>query len=49
MLVENMIDKRERPRKFVKGDLVLLRDKRHELKGMHNKYESLWKGPFKVI
>lgn len=33
----------------MEGDLVLLWDKRHELRGMHSKFQSLWKGPFWII
>ena len=30
------------------GDSVLLWDKRSALKGMHKKFDSLWKGPFVI-
>ena len=46
--IKAFFNKRSRPRKFMKGNLVLLWDKRHEPKGMHNKFDSLWKGPFKI-
>ena len=46
--IKAFFDKRSRPRKFMKRDQVLLWDKKHELKGMHNKFVSLWKGPFKI-
>ncbi len=32
----------------MKGDQVLLWDKRKEPKGDHSKFESLWKGPFEI-
>ena len=47
--VKNLFDRRTRPRKFMEGDLVLLWDKRHESRGMHSKFQSLWKGPFKIM
>ncbi len=30
------------------GDSVLLWEKRKALKGMHKKFDPLWKGPFKI-
>ena len=47
--MKNFFDKRERPIKFMKYDLVLLQDKRHEPKGMHHKFDSLSKDPFKIV
>jgi hypothetical protein len=47
--VKKLFDKRARPRKFMEGDLVLLWDKRHEPRGMHSKFQNLWKGPFKIM
>ena len=44
--VKNLFDRRERPRKSMEGDLVLLWDKRHEPRGMYSKFQSSWKGPF---
>ena len=44
-----VFDKEARPGKFIKDDLVLLWDKRHEPKGMHHKFDSLWKGPFRIV
>ncbi|XP_057862670.2 uncharacterized protein LOC131070976 [Cryptomeria japonica] len=46
--VKKIFDMRDRPRGFLKGDEVLLWDKRREPKGAHGKYDSLWKGPFKI-
>ncbi|XP_059076958.1 uncharacterized protein LOC131876157 [Cryptomeria japonica] len=42
--VEKILDMRARPRGFLKGDEVLLWDKRREPKGAHGKFDSLWKG-----
>ena len=33
----------------MEGDLVLLWDKRQEPRGMHSKFQSLWKGPFQIV
>ena len=30
------------------GDSILLWDKRRAPKGMHKKYDTLWKGPFTI-
>ena len=30
------------------GDMVLLWDKRKAPKGMHMKFDTLWKGPFRI-
>ena len=38
-----------RPHNFLKGDEVLLWDKRKEPKGLHGKFDSLWKGPFIIL
>ncbi|XP_059068976.1 uncharacterized protein LOC131859355 [Cryptomeria japonica] len=46
--VKKIFDMRARPRGFLKGDEVLLWDKRREPKGAHGKFDSLWKGPFKI-
>ncbi|GLJ18811.1 hypothetical protein SUGI_0335890 [Cryptomeria japonica] len=37
-----------RPRGFLVRDEVLLWDKRRESKGAHGKFDSFWKGPFKI-
>ena len=47
--VKKLFDKRARPRKLMEGDLVLLWDKRQEPRGMHSKFQSLWKGPFQIV
>ena len=47
--VKTFFDKKARPRKFMEGNLVLLWDKRHKTKDMHHKFNSLWKGPFKIM
>lgn len=46
---KTFFDKKARPRKFMEGNLVLLWDKMHKLKGMHHKFDSLWKGPLKIM
>lgn len=33
----------------MENDLVLLWDKRYEPKGMHHKFDSLQKGPFRIV
>ena len=48
MRVKEIFDKRARPRRFMIGDMVLLWDKRRAPKGMHKKFDTLWKGPFKI-
>lgn len=40
--VKTFFDKKARPLKFMQGDLVLLWDKRHESKGKHSEFDSLW-------
>ena len=47
--MKTFFDKKARPRKFKEGDLVLLWDRRYEPKGMHHKFDSLWKGTFKIM
>ena len=34
---------------FQMGDLVLKRDKAHEEKGKHTKFQRMWLGPFQII
>ncbi|XP_059067894.1 uncharacterized protein LOC131858614 [Cryptomeria japonica] len=46
--VKKIFDMKARPRGFVKGDEVLLWDKRREPKGAHGKFDSLWRGSFKI-
>ena len=46
--VKNIFDQKARPRKFMKGDQVLLWDKRKGPKGAHSKFKSLWKGQFEI-
>jgi len=41
-------DCRERKRDFNKGDQVLMWDKRREKPGMHQTFDSLWLGPYKI-
>jgi hypothetical protein len=46
--VLKLLDKKEKSKDFQIGDLILLWDKRRELKGKHGKFDSLWKVPFKI-
>ena len=46
---KRLFDRRARPRKFMEGDFLFLWDKRNEPKGMHSKFMSFWKGPFRII
>lgn len=46
--MKSLLDKRERPWKFMVGDSVLLRDKQRAPKGMHKKIDTMWKGPFTI-
>ena len=47
--VKEIFDKKARPRKFMPCDEVILWGKQNEKKVSHGKFESLWKGPFKVF
>ena len=49
MRVKKLFDQNEKPRKFTPGDEILLWDKQNEKKVSHGKFESFWKGPFKVL
>ena len=49
MKVKKVFDQNTRPRKFMLVDKVILWDKQNEKKGSHRKFESLWRGPFKVV
>ncbi|XP_057833824.1 uncharacterized protein LOC131044505 [Cryptomeria japonica] len=46
--LKKIFDMRAQPRDFLEGDEVLLWDKRREPKGAHGKFDSLWKGSFKI-
>lgn len=48
MRVKELFDREARERSFQVGDLVLLWDKRREPKGLHGKFDSLWRGPFQI-
>jgi hypothetical protein len=41
-------DHKARQRDFNKGDQDLMWDKRREKPGMHQNFDSLWLGPYKV-
>ena len=49
MRVKNFFDMRAKPCHFLKGDEVHLWDKRRESKGVHGKFDSLWKGSFVIM
>ena len=44
--IKRTFDKSARPRSFQIGDTVLLWDKRREKPGKHEKFDSLWLGPY---
>ena len=44
--IKKLFEKKVKPRVFQEGDLVLLWDKRREPKGLHGKFDSLWRGHF---
>ncbi len=46
--VKKLFDKKAKQRVFQEGDLVLLWDKHREPKGLHGKFDSLWRGPFQI-
>lgn len=46
--VKVLFDKKEKQKGFQVGDHVLLWDKRREPKGLHGKFDSLWRGPFTI-
>jgi hypothetical protein len=47
--IKNTFDHIAKERNFTEGDLVLLWDKRREKPGMHEKFDSLWAGPYKIM
>jgi hypothetical protein len=46
--VKGTFNRKERQRDFKKGDQVLLWDKIREKPGMHQKFDSVWLGPYKI-
>jgi hypothetical protein len=46
--VKGTFDRKVRQRNFKKGDQVLMWDKRREKPGMHQKFDSIWLGPYKI-
>jgi hypothetical protein len=46
--IKGTFDRKTRPRDLKEGDLVLMRDKRREKLGMHQKFDILWLGPYKI-
>jgi hypothetical protein len=43
-----IFDRKEIKRNFKEGDTVLLWDKRREKPRMHQKFDTLWLGPYKI-
>ena len=46
--IKSRFDQKAKPNDFYVGDLFLRWDARREKKGLHNKFDHLWMGPFKV-
>lgn len=46
--VMEFFDRKARPRNFMEGDMVLLWDKRRDIRGAHGSFDLLWRGPFKI-
>jgi hypothetical protein len=46
--IKGTFDHKERQRHFKKGYLVLMWDKRRDKPQMHQKFDSLWLGPYKI-
>jgi hypothetical protein len=46
--VKGNFDRKTRQREFKEGDQVLLWDKGREKPGMHQKFDSIWLGPYKI-
>lgn len=46
--VKKIFEKKEKSRDFEIGDLFFVWGKRREIKGMHNKFDSLWIDPFNI-
>jgi hypothetical protein len=46
--IKKIFDKRTKEDDFELGDLVLIWDARNEDKGKHEKFDSLWKGPYMI-
>lgn len=46
--VKALFDRKTTSRDFAIGDQVLLWDKRREPKGLHGKFDSLWRSPFTI-
>jgi hypothetical protein len=46
--VKGTFDRKARQRYFKKWDHDLMWDKRREKPGMHQKFDSLWLGPYKI-
>ena len=46
--IKKIFDRRTKEDDFELGDLVLKWDSRNEDKGKHEKFDSLWKGPYTI-
>eukprot|EP00253_Pinus_taeda_P012197 PITA_12197 len=47
--IKRIYDRKAKVDKFQLDDVVMKWDARNEEKGKHNKFENLWKGPFKIV
>jgi hypothetical protein len=43
--MKKIFDKKAKPKNFVKREIVILWDKRHENPRRHRKFDNLWLGP----
>lgn len=46
--INKIYDRKAKTNKFQLDDVVLKWDARNEDKGKHDKFENLWKGPYKI-
>eukprot|EP00253_Pinus_taeda_P031446 PITA_31446 len=47
--IKNIYDRKAKADKFQIEDIVLRCDARNEDKGKHDKFENLWKGPYRIV
>jgi hypothetical protein len=45
-MVKRVFDRKAKGKQFQVGDMVLLWDKKNEKSGVHDKFDSLWLGPY---
>jgi hypothetical protein len=46
--IKKVFDRKEKGKQFQVGDMVLLWDKKNEKSGDHDKFDSLWLGPYHI-